>query len=289
MISISLVGANDDRIAIDPLGDDYQALSEARGFGISPTSLTFLEGAGDGSVFRFSRRGARDIDLPIGIVGATRGEVEDRQSRLASALRFAPEEHAHAPRLEFTRDDGSVFGLEVHYVAGAETQYESAYTDTYCRWLLTLRCPDPYWTAVDELSFTLKAAGAARSLLPRLAKLQVSSSQVLGSVTVDNPGTVRTPLLWEVRGPGTSFTATAPGGQSFTLNASLSAGDVRFVDTASASVTDAAGVNRYTELGTAPKLFSLPPGRSSLSVLMTGATSESQVIGRYRPKRELVF
>lgn len=287
MAVLTLLGGNGDVIPFDPALGYIQA-SGTRGFGISPTVLTLLEGAGDGAIFRYSRRGPRDIDLPIVLCGVDRADVESMQSRIASALIYNPS--SGPAQLQWMRGDGSMFTIGVHYVAGAETQDGG---DTggavFSKWLLTLRCPDPYWTAQDELAFTLTTGGVVRGLLPRLAKLQVSSAQVLGTVVVNNPGTVTTPIKWQIQGPGTQFAATAPNGQGFTLNATLLAGDVRFVDTASGGVTDAAGTNHYSELATAPKLFSLPPGRSSLSVLMTGATSASRVIGRYKPKRELVY
>ena len=50
-------------------GRGIQALSGATGFGLPPVSIRWLEGAGDGALYRGRRVLPRDIDLPLLVVG----------------------------------------------------------------------------------------------------------------------------------------------------------------------------------------------------------------------------
>lgn len=288
-LPLSLFGTNGDVIDFHRWVGDFIGLTGARGFGVPPQVLTMLEGAGDGATVRNVRAGARDLDLPIGIFGENRGDILEKQRRLRAALRWDPASGEPPAQLRFRLFGGEVFEIGVHYVAGAETQIGETGTDYYCRWLLTLRCPDPYWVALDEISFRLRSGSGGRGLLPRLANLRVSSSQVLGSVTVNNPGDVPAPIKWIVTGPGGPFSAVSSLGETLTFDTTLGSGEVITIDGETALVTDQTGENRYGELGDAPKLFSAQPGISTIDVLLPSATADSRVVGLFRPRRELVY
>lgn len=288
VLPIKLVGANGDVIVFNRWVGSYLSGPGARGFGIPPTQNEVVEGAGDGAIPRFARRGERDIDIPVTIAGENRTEVHAAQRRLAAALRWKGPP-APLPRLQYTLESGAVYELGVYYVTGAETQIGERGGDSFCMWLLTLRAPDPYWVALNERSFTVRAGAGGRGLLPQLSKLRVSSSQVLGSITVNNPGDEESPVRWVVTGPGGPFQATLSG-VGFVLDCDLDEGEQRIIDEkADPMVSDGDGENKYTELGTAPKLFSIPPGLSTVDVLLTSATSDSLVVGLYRPRLEVVF
>jgi hypothetical protein len=284
---LTLIGSNGDIIPLQLTATDYAALDGASGFGIPPKALTVAEGAGDGGVVRYTRATVRDIDIPVGIFGTSRGEVLDRQRRLASALRVRP---GRPPvLLQYTLESGDVYQIPVWYVTGAETQIGADGRGYFCRWVLTLRCPDPFWTSVQETPFLVIAPGATtRGLLPKLARLQLSESSVLGAVEISNPGDVPADLTWEITGPGGPFTATAETGESFTIN-EIGDGETITVDTRTGAVTDQVGANRYATLGPAPKLFRLPEGTTTVEILLQDATISSRVVGRYRARREVVY
>ncbi len=285
---LALIGTNGDVIPLKVTDDDYIALQGATGFGIPPKVLTMYEGASDGGNVRYVRTGARDIDLPVGIVGASRGEVWERQRRFASALRVR---RGKPPaRLQFVLETGEIYETVVYYVSGAETQITSeSGTATYARWPITLRCPDPYWTSTVETLVKIGAGGAQRGLLPHLTALQLTPAQVLGSVALHNTGDVDADLVWEIRGPGGPFTATSDTGLSFTIEDTLVDGETITVDTKTADVRDQTGRNRYTGLALAPKLFKLPDGTTTVQINLGGASAASLVTVRFRVRREVMY
>lgn len=283
---LTIVGSNGDTIPLDLTEADYTALDGATGFGIAPKVLTLIEGAGDGAVVRYVRTGPRDIDVPIGIFGDSRGQVHAKQRRLANAVRTQYDRPS--PMLLYTLQDGSVYRMPFTYVSGAETAIGVNGRDYFTRWLLTMRCPQPFWSSIQEATF-LVGATSHRGLLPHLARLQVSASQVMGSVDIYNPGDLPAPITWEITGPGGPFTAVSETGESFTLETVLAPGETILVDSSTGTVVDGTGANRYADLGPAPKLFSLPDGTTTVQIVLQGATTASRVVGRYRARLEVVY
>ena len=285
-LRIWLTGINGDVLELGEYSGTYRRLQGARGFGIPPTQLDLVEGAGDGARFRFSRKGPRDLDLPLLIVGNSRAEVHAAQRRLSNVLRDRP---GQAPaKLSFIAGSGAEYTIDVHYVAGAETQIGESGSETHTRWLLTLRCPDPFWTARDASSIPPLRVSSGRRLRPKLGNLRVNSSQVLGNVLIENPGDVDAHLTWVLTGPATSFSATRQDGKAFVLGV-IVGGETITLDTKTGKVTDQTGANRYALLGSAPKLFTLPGGSSIVAVTMVGATTASLVQAFYRPRLEVMY
>lgn len=288
MPDLRLIGSNGDEITFSSTrGGTFATGSSPRGFGIAPTEVAMVEGAGDGARYRFTRKGVRDIDLPVYLFGADRAEVHARQRRLSNALRDLPS--FPAAKLVYTTEPGDVYSIEVHYVAGAETQFGDGVTgERRARWLLTLRCPDPFWTARDAVSIPALRSSSADPFLSELAALHVGASQVIGDVLVENPGDVDAPVTWVLNGPGDAWSFTRNDGQSFTLGA-IVAGETITVDTARGTVVDQLGANRYALLGSAPKLFSFPGGSSTVSVSVVNATAETVVNAFFKPRVEVMF
>lgn len=286
---LAIIGTNGDVIMLRVDGRDFGALRGATGFGIPPKVLTIFEGAADGGTFRYVRTGPRDIDLPIGIFGRSRGEIAERQRRLAAALRVRP--GLPPARLQFALETGEVYETAAYYVSGAETQItDSDGTAMFARWPITLRCPDPFWTSTVETAFQLGNRNAeVRSLIAGLGRLQLTTSQVLGDVQLNNPGDVPADVVWTITGPGGPFTATSSTGESFTITDVLAAGESITIDTKTGAVTDQTGANRYTSLGNAPKLFKLPDGQTIVRITLAGASPQSTVVGRFRARREVVY
>lgn len=281
-VTITLVGSNGDSITLNDTGD-FVLTAGVQGFGIPATSVRIDDSAGDGGVWRHTKRGVRDLDLPIAILGVNRDDVEDKLRRLSRLLQTT-----NGPtKIVANYSDGTSLFLEAHYVGGAETQFGTNGTLTYCRWLLQMQAPQPYWQTLTESSFRINNGSTGRGLLPQLTKLKVSSSETLGVVTVNNVGDVPVQPRWVIRGPVTNL-VISNGSQSFTFPAPILAGRTYYVDTAAKTVVNESGENVYSLLGFAPKFFALSPGTTTIRVTGVDSTPDTQITCYYSPRYEVV-
>lgn len=69
-VTLSLVGANGDEIVFTDAGD-FVLTTGLSGMGIPSTSVRIDDSASDGGVWRFSKRGIREMDLPVVVLGMT--------------------------------------------------------------------------------------------------------------------------------------------------------------------------------------------------------------------------
>lgn len=281
-LTISLTGANGDTITFD--NTTYTLTDGLKGFGVPSTKVRIQESAGDGGIFRHTKRAIREIDLPIVIIGTDRADTETKLRRLSNILQNT----AGATTLTATYANGDVYYLSVYYMGGAETVFGSDAGSTYARWVITLQAANPFWTSTAPQTFRVVQSNAGRGLLPRLSRLQVTSTDAIGTVTVSNTtGDVPSFPVWKVYGPLTNLTVYT-GTTGFTYSGSLTASDVLTIDTATGTVVDGSGVNKYANLASAPKFFALPPGTTSINVNGSGATSATVISCTYYPRREVL-
>lgn len=118
-----------------------QVLAGVTGFGLPPVQVRWLEGAGDGATYRGRRVLPRDIDLPLLILGQNRADLSDIWTRFALMM-------AGKCKLRLIEDDGSSWWTYVYRVGGGDYTY-GVDTDgeTEIRTVVTLRAPDPFFTA----------------------------------------------------------------------------------------------------------------------------------------------
>lgn len=277
-ITISLTGVNGDTITFG--NDEFILTSGVRGFGIPQTALRIDSSAGEGGVFRYSKRDVRELDLPIMVTGSDRDDVDSKLRRLANLLRGKT-------ALIASYSDGTQYELDVYYAGGAETQYGEDAGATFCKWVLTVKAPQPYWVSVQPQSFWVSGAPGTVGLLPQLSRLQLSSSQALGTITVQNNGDVDAPPIWVINGPATNVAITL-NGVGFQYTAALAIGDTITIDTDSGTVVDQTGANKYANLSAAPKLFAIPSGISNISITATGSGSSTKISGFFQPRREVI-
>lgn len=281
-LSLSLTGANGDTIQFD--NSSYIITDGLKGFGIPATTVRIQESATDGGIFRHTKRGIREVDMPIVIVGTDRADTETKMRRLSNALQNT----LGAATLTATYANGDVYYLNVYYAGGGETVFGQDGGLTFARWVVTLQAPNPFWTSTTGNTFKVNAGNTGRGLLPKLSYMRVSSSQAIGTVTVANTaGDVPSFPVYTIYGPLTTL-SIATGSTGFTYNAAIAAGETITIDTAAGTVVDQAGVNKYANLGAAPKLFAIPPGTTTITVNGTGATSASQIACTYYPRREVL-
>jgi hypothetical protein len=282
-LSMTLTGTNGDTISFDD--DNYVPQIGLRGFGIPSPILRIDPSASNGGTFRFSKRDVREINLPLMILGSSRQETETKLRRLSYILR-------DKAVLTVTYEDGEKWTLDVYLAGGGETQFGSTGSDYFCQWDLALQAPQPFWQSTAPFSVSIVSSSTARGLLagssPKsLAFLRVKSSQAFGTVTVTNTGDVNAPAVWTIKGPST-LTTIQLNGVGFTFNDTISSATTITIDCEAGTVKDQTGANRYSGLGTAPKLFSIPPGDQTLTVSVTGATSDTKVTGTFSSRREVL-
>lgn len=280
-VNYSLVGANGDEISFDY--STYVLNQNFVGFGIPPAQVRIENSAGDGGVWRHSKRGVRDVDLPITVLGTDRNDVQTKLRRLSRLL----QDTSGPTTIKATYSSGESLTLEAHYVGGAESQWGTDAGLVWNKWVLSFQCPNPYWESDALEEFRVTTGNTGRGLLPQLSKLKVTSSQVYGVITVDNEGDVPAYPTWFIRGP-ISDVEISNGTQSFSFVESVEDGETITVNTATGQVTDDLGTNRYSILGPAPKLFRIDPGVSSISVNGVAATQAAEVRLDYSPLYEVV-
>jgi hypothetical protein len=281
LVVYSLEGSNGDTVTF---GDsEYVLKIGINGFGIPPTSVRIEESAGDGGVWRHTKRQPRDLALPITVFGTDRYDVQTKLRRLGRIL----QDGQGAPRFRATYDDASSVFLDLHYTGGGETLYDNNSSGlTWASWGITLRAPNPFWKSGLEETFTIGSGNIGRGLLPQFTKLKLSSSTTIGVVTVVNAGDVATYPVWEIVGPVSSLEISRAG---FAFGfSSLAPGEIIIVNTETGTVTNVDGQNLYARLNPAPKLFSLPPGTTGVTVSGTDTTEEFNATLTYSPRYEVI-
>jgi hypothetical protein len=283
MVSVqySLLGADGETIVFDR--NTFVLNSGLTGTGLPLTKLRIDESAGVGGIFRYTNRGVRELDLPITVLGANRAQVQDRLRKLGRILA----EVEGPPVLRAQIPGGQTLRLTVHYVAGGETIWGEGAGQTWAKWIISLRAPQPYWETADFQQFTITPGGTGRGLLPELTKLKLTSSISLGVINIDNVADVGTFPEYRVIGPIDEFEVTL-NGRGFKFTQPLAPGEIIFVDTATGLVTDEDGSNRYDILAPAPKFFQLPTGSSSVQVNGTSTDVGTRIDLFYRLRYEVV-
>lgn len=280
-VNYALVGANGDTIVFD--NESYVLNPEFLGFGVAPAQVRIENSAGDGGVFRHAKRGVRNLDIPVTVIGSDRADVQAKLRRLAKLT-----QNNRGPLvLEARYSDGETLSLETYYTGGAESQWGSNAGLIWCKWALSLQAPQPYWQSTNLEQFTVTRGSTGRGLLPQLSKLRISSSQALGTVLINNTGDVEMFPTYRIIGPITNLVVSS-NGSSFGFNEPLLAGEIIYVNTATGEVYDQSNQNRYDILNPAPKLFPIPVGESTIVISGIDVTDDTRVDVYYAKRYEVV-
>lgn len=281
-ISYTLRGSNGEQITFD--NSHYVLNPGMTGFGIAPTQVRIDPSAGIGGVFRHSRRGVRDLDLPITVLGTSHADVQTKLRKLARIT----QDRRGPMTLRATYSNGQQLFIDLHYVGGAEGQWgEGAGGLTWAQWVLSCQAPKPFWESLSKQTIALTGGGTGRGLLPQLTKLKVSSSQALGDVTINSNADVEVFPVWTIEGPVDDFTVSN-GTQSFTIAGSIGVGETITVDTEKKTVVDENGDNKYDRLGPAPKLFPFQPGETVIEITGSNADDNTVITAEYALRFEVV-
>jgi hypothetical protein len=286
MSGYKLTGANGDVIVFD--NTNYVLTPTLNGFGIPPTSVRIDDSSRDGGVFRNSRKTVRNIDMPVVVLGDSATDVEAKLRRLSRLVQdqLGP---TTLTAMRFDEDDNpDDLEMRLHYTGGAELSYgESSGGKQFAKLVLSFQAPQPYWESAVSESFTVTSGNTGRGLLPELSKLKLSSSQALGVIQVDNTSDVPVFPVYEVRGPVTNLRVSS-GSLSWEIDGPILEGDSLTVDTEAGTVTGIGGVNRYSLLKPAPKLFPFQPGQSTITVEGIDANINTLITCSYNLRFEVV-
>jgi phage-related protein len=283
-ITLSLTGANGDTITLGQ--DDFILENAVAGLGRPPIVSRIDQSSADGGVFRFSRRGVREIDLPVTVIASDRATLESKLRRLQRILDNSTGTGTTIRASYATGESWSVVG---HYVSGATSQTGDNGTSTFQRWVLVFQCPQPFWVRDQAITYVASATGTGRGLFnPNdMVNMKVAPSQVLGAISVANPGDVAAPPKFVITGPCDSASFTL-GSLGFTYNAAVTAGTVITIDTVAGTVVDGSGTNLYSNLSSAPKFFQVPAGTSTINMSAVNSTSATSLQITFQPRKEVV-
>lgn len=284
-VSISLIGSNGDTIQLTNTDSDFILTTGVLGFGIPPTKVRIAESASDGGVWRYTKRGIRDIDLPIAVTGTNRQDVENKLRRLANLL----QDIEGPTKIRATYTDGLAYELKAHYVGGGDVAYGPNSNGKLAKWVISMQAPNPFWEAVSPQNFTLNLS-ANRGLLKgnsSLSELRLSGQYGFGDVTLINPGDVVAFPVWTITGPCDNVSISQDG-VGFSYDVPIAAGEQIIIDTAAGTVKDQNGVNKYAGLAPAPKLFAIKPGTQTASIIAFNSTNETVIAGNFKPRREVL-
>lgn len=281
-LKIRLVGPG-GTIHLTDKAADYLRTQGGSGWGMAPVANSFFVGAGDGAVYRSTRRTQRIYTLPVIVFGSGRQKIEDRIRALTRVAREPFRIYADYP-------DGRSYWIEAIYDSGAAGDYNDS-PEQYAELPFVFTCPDPYWTSVVMQSFTIESGVADQPLLPEFAELWIGPSAAIGSVQVSNVGDVPTNPSWRLTGPIGAGAAISINGQGFTFKPAIRGDEVITIQRVNNgwTISDQDGVNRYADLGPAPVFAALPAGTSTVNVTATEVTPASSVVCVFPERREVVY
>ncbi|MGI5515289.1 phage distal tail protein [Streptomyces sp. CA-106131] len=235
----------------------------------------------DGNALRGVRAQAREVFLPVTFFDSSRADFMSRKRSFLATLnpKLGP------GTITATEVDGSTRTISAYYASGAEGDFGQ---DTSgMRWQtvgLTFSCPSPYWLGGSvHAEFGGTVAGNWFPLLP----LTVRNPQVIGNITIDNPGDDVGFPVWTITGPITNATITNnTTGESFTISASMLSTDTLVIDTRERVQTAVLNgtTNWWPNLTTSSVLWGLTPGVNDIDLSITGSTSHTKVEVDYQPR-----
>ncbi|MEU5433817.1 phage tail family protein [Streptomyces sp. NPDC020719] len=260
-------------------GFGFQATAGMTGRGLPAVDVQWLSGAGDGARWRGQRVQPRDLDIPLDILGRDRSHLSELVSRLAQAV-------AGECQLVLVDDQDVRWSTSVYRTGGGDITDDGG---TSLQTVISFRAPDPYFVASTISTQSVTGDPGKKPFLSNLVAMPLAASQAIGNVQLDNTGDVPAYPVWEVYGPGRDLTVTAPTGETLRWQGTLATGERLIVDTRNGSVRDGANTNRYADLATAPRFWTVPPGTSTASISLLDTTADSRIVCSWRPRKWMVI
>lgn len=294
--SVTYIDPTGTRWPMTDLNAQWYTLAEGvSGLGAAPYALTSDPHPRGGERLRHVQPQARTIVWPVLVKGTDHTEFTANWRTLAAAFTRTLRLNADGSRtpgtLEVARPDGSVRTIAVYYQQGWDGRGQTATGITWDSAVVTLWCEDPYWLDAEAVTVH-REQGAGEDFLEPYPS--VSSSQILGATTVDNPGDVDVWPVWTVTGPASAITFTRQDtGEAFTLDmtatvhGALLADETVTISTDPPRVRSDSGENLVDGLNWPDAvLWSLPPGPTRVTFQLDGAIAGSAVDLTFHPRYE---
>ncbi|MET8113820.1 phage distal tail protein [Streptomyces prasinus] len=236
----------------------------------------------DGYELRDVRAQGKEIILPIAFwAHDSRAAYKERRRRLINSLN--PKRGVGT--LTLTEPDGATRTIGAYYTGGLEGDESlDAAGERWCINALTFGVPSPYWIG-GQVTHSWKA-GSDAEFFPVLP-LTVGDSQVLGEVTVTNPGDDVAYPVWTVNGPATKVTLTnQTTGRVIVLTRTITGADTIVIDTRERRQTALLNgvTNLWPDLSNASELWPLDEGENLLNLVVDGSTAATSVAMTYQPR-----
>lgn len=254
-------------------------LHGSTGLGLPPVSVAKTDRlAGDGSAVRGVRYGDREVFLPLLLRGKSQAELDEVRAGLYALL--AP----HRGPVE-VRVQSPTMGTD-RYVRGYLTDgltgdFGDGYHGSWQKVGLTFDCPDPWWMGEQRLVEMRVAAGVKPFISDTVPFFPVvlAGSTVQGAFAVEIESDAPVRPVWQVEGPGSTLLISS-GSERIYAERAFAAGQVVTFDARTGTITP----DIWDSVSLDSSLFSLPPGQSTVTVAMTGATPDSVVRLVYRER-----
>jgi len=244
----------------------------------------------DGYELRDVRAQGKEIILPIAFwANDSRAAYKARRRAFINSLN--PKRGVGAMTL--TEPDGATRTIGAYYTGGLEGDESlDAAGERWCINAITFGCPSPYWIG-SEVTHTWKASSSA-TFFPILP-LAVGASQVLGEVTVNNPGDDVAYPVWTIEGPATEITLTntvidpisgEETVEELVVTRTITGADTIVIDTRERrqSALLNGTTNLWPDLSDASTMWPLQEGDNLLNLVVDGSTSATSVSMTYQPR-----
>lgn len=287
--SVTWTSAAGVSVNLSDRGGGYSGQAGRAGFGpvdAQVISDTMWDGS---ALVRTHRTQPRVMTIPLLVEGPDQETYLERLNALQATFRHPADPATGLPaagRITVSLPDGSQRSIGAYYQGGGSLT-EDPVDDVAAHWgmlpNLQFYAPVPTWEGeIIAQEWQLAASGAG---IPPMPPVTLSSSSVLGTTQVINPGDADAYPVWTITGPGTPTITNSDTGQSYAFTSAIPAGTVVTVDCRPVELAPATGLTAVDGSGTDwwplladyPDFWPLPPGTSDISLSMPGSTAASSV------------
>jgi hypothetical protein len=269
----------------------YFMTDGVKGLDAAPITLTTVPDPRGGDQLVAARPESRYLTVPMYAWGREHmGFVESWRAVLRAFTRTSQRGPGW---FRVDRPDGTARRIQAYYADGWQGS-----TGRGLLWDaagVSLRCLDPYWQDVEQISAGSEYQAAGTPFLSPFPSI-TSSWTLSGPIDITNPGDVTAWPEWTITGPASSIVATNhTTGEAFTLTPSaMGGGDLTLGQTVTISTRPwqvrGPGSNPvWTAALNFPSavLWGLQPGTNRVEFAVTGSAAGSSVTLAFYPRYEL--
>lgn len=278
-----------DTIDLSTRAGGYAVMAGRDGFGRIDAELVADRMTSGAALLRAHRLQPRVMTTPLLVEGATEADYLAHWRRLQASLRHPVDRATGLPvpgRITVELPDGSARSISAFYQTGGSAT-EDNLDDVLAHYTmlpnLQWYAAHPIWQGAD-FGRSWQVAPDPRPFYP-IYPMRFTSSQVLSSATITNPGDADAYGVWTIVGPGTPSIGRTDTGEVFAFSEAIPAGRTVTVDcrpvelapTTGLTVVDDTGEDWWDRLVDFPDFWTLPPGKTHLDLSMTGANADSRI------------